>query len=106
MVCIRFVQPNGVAREIDAQGGETLMAGAKANGIDGIEAECGGSMVCGTCHVYVDEPWFTLLGSPLEMEAEMLEYSLYPQPNSRLSCQIRVTEDLAGMSVAVPVSQR
>jgi 2Fe-2S ferredoxin len=106
MVCIRFVQPDGDSVVVDADVGASLMVAATTNDVDGILAECGGSMVCGTCHVYVDEPWFTALGPVPAMEAEMLEYGLHPQPNSRLSCQIAVGEALEGLCVRIPVSQR
>jgi 2Fe-2S ferredoxin len=106
MVSITFVQTDGQRRQIDAQPGETLMANAKAKGIDGIEAECGGSMVCGTCHVYLEPRVFELLGPPPAMEAEMLEYVIAPQATSRLSCQISVTAEMDGMEVGLPPSQR
>jgi ferredoxin, 2Fe-2S len=91
---------------VDAAMGETLMQAAKADGVDGIEAECGGSMVCGTCHVYIAEPWFSRLAAPSAMEADMLDCSLHPQPNSRLSCQLVVDASMEGMMVFLPASQR
>jgi 2Fe-2S ferredoxin len=106
MVHIRFEQPDGSSQDIDATVGESLMASAKAQGVEGILAECGGSMVCGTCHVYVKEPWFSQLAAPSAMEADMLDCGLQQQPNSRLSCQIIVAPDMDGMEIAVPQSQR
>ncbi len=106
MVHIRFIQADGTAQEIEAEPGESLMVNAKAKGVDGIVAECGGSMVCGTCHVYVAEPWFGRLPAPSDMEVDILDYGLHRSPQSRLSCQIGVTEAMDGMVVEVPVSQR
>ena len=106
MVRVRFTQADGSAREIVATIGDSLMASAKAQGVDGIEAECGGSMVCGTCHVYIADCWLDRVGQPTAMEAEMLEFGLYPQANSRLSCQVPVTAALDGIEVGVPPSQR
>jgi 2Fe-2S ferredoxin len=106
VVSITFVQQDGRRQQIAAEPGETLMANAKAKGIDGIEAECGGSMVCGTCHVYLEPRVFELLGPPPPMEADMLEYVIAPQATSRLSCQIRVGSDMDGMEVGLPPSQR
>ncbi|MDE2436652.1 MAG: 2Fe-2S iron-sulfur cluster binding domain-containing protein [Sphingomonadales bacterium] len=106
MVRIAFVQPDGRREEAEAEVGETLMSQAKAAGIDGIVAECGGSMVCGTCHVYLGRELFDSLGPVPEMEADMLEYVIDPQPCSRLSCQIRVTAEMEGAEVGIPHSQR
>ena len=80
--------------EIDAEADVSLMENAKARGMDGIEAECGGSMDCGTCQVYIAEPWFSTIAS---MEAAMVEYTRYPRPTSRLSCQIVVIEAMDGL---------
>lgn len=106
MVSITFVQPNGHRQTIKAAPGETLMSQAKAQGVDGIEAECGGSMVCGTCHVYLAEPFYQAIGPVPAMEADMLEYVIDPSATSRLSCQIKVDPLMEGMEVRVPVSQR
>ncbi len=106
MVRIRFTQADGTLQEIDAEPGHSLMANAKAKGVDGIVAECGGCMVCGTCHVYVAEDWYDRLPAPSEMESDILDYGLHRQPNSRLSCQIAVTDAMDGLEIAVPVSQR
>lgn len=106
MVRIHFVQPDGRTQAIEANPGESLMANATASGVDGIIAECGGSMVCGTCHVYVAAPWFEKIGAPSAMESDMLDCGLHQQANSRLSCQIIVTAEMDGMEVGVPLSQR
>lgn len=106
MVRITFHEENGGTQEVEAGVGVSLMESAKAAGIDGIEAECGGSMVCGTCQVYVPEPWFSAITPASAMEGEMVEYTRHPRPTSRLSCQIVVTESMEGMEVGVPLSQR
>lgn len=92
--------------EIDAEPDVSLMENAKARGMDGIEAECGGSMDCGTCQVYIAEPWFSTIAPASAMDAEMVEYTRYPRPTSRLSCQIVVTEAMDGLGVGVPKAQR
>lgn len=106
MIRVVFTDIEGVEQAVDAEPGETLMACAKRYDVSGIEAECGGSMVCGTCHVYVDDEWSGRVGGPGDMEAEMLEYVIEPKPTSRLSCQIAMTSALDGLSVRTPVSQR
>ena len=85
MVRVLIRDDAGRAVEIDAAVGESLMASAKAAGVEGIEAECGGSMVCATCQVYVDPDWLDRLPPVSPMEAEMVEYTRHPRPNSRLS---------------------
>ena len=82
------------------------MRAAKDAGVEGIVAECGGSQVCGTCLVYVPEPWFSKLPAPNELEAEMVEYALHPHPLGRLSCQIEITQTLDGIEVETPEAQR
>ena len=90
---------------IDVEPGSTLMAAAVQHRVAGIEAICGGSMVCGTCHVHVSSEWQGKLPDQSEAEAEMLEYSIHADPMSRLSCQITLTEELDGLEVTVPPSQ-
>jgi 2Fe-2S ferredoxin len=106
MVRIVFHGANGDTTAIDAEPGVSLMASAKSAGVGGIEAECGGSMVCATCQVYVSEPWFSRIAPAGSIEAEMVEYTRHPRPNSRLSCQIVVNDAMDGMEVAVPPAQR
>ena len=103
---ITFYSSTGDTRLIEAAVGETLMCAAKDGGIEGIVAECGGSQVCGTCLVYVHEPWFSQLPAPNELETEMVEYALHPSPLGRLSCQIELTETLDGIEVETPEAQR
>jgi 2Fe-2S ferredoxin len=107
MVAIVFVSHDGSSEvAIDAPVGGSLMLAATANRVEGIEAACGGSMVCGTCHVYVDPEWLERLPAPSDAEAEIIEYGVDPQWNSRLSCQIMVEDALDGMRVTTPASQR
>ncbi len=82
------------------------MASAKAAAVPGILAECGGSMVCGTCHVFIDEDAFARLPAAGPMEAELIEYGLDPRATSRLACQIMVTEAMEGLAVEIPAAQR
>lgn len=82
------------------------MEAAVSNGVPGIDADCGGSCACATCHVIVDEAWFSRLPERSETERDMLEFAVDPKPTSRLACQISVTADLDGLIVHTPESQR
>ncbi|WP_077032924.1 2Fe-2S iron-sulfur cluster-binding protein [Pelomonas sp. KK5] len=97
---------SGERCEIAAPPGQTLMQAAKSGGVPGVEADCGGSMVCGTCHVIVDEAWFARLPPPCEMEQMILEGVPEPHPRARLSCQLRMEPSLAGLAASVPATQR
>ncbi len=105
MVNVVFRGQNGSETHIEADAGKSLMANAKENDVAGIVAECGGSMVCGTCHVHIAKPWLSRLEQPSEIEAAMLECVLHPAPEARLACQIVITEDLDGLEVIIPPSQ-
>lgn len=83
----------------------TVMEVARKNDVPGIEAECGGACSCATCHVYVDEGWFPKTGGSEEMEEDMLDFAFDVRPNSRLSCQIKVTDELDGLVVHTPEKQ-
>ena len=91
--------------EIDAESGSTVMENAVKNGVPGIEAECGGACACATCHVYVDEAWTEKVGKPEVMEEDMLDFAFEPKPVSRLSCQIKMTDEFDGLVVHVPEQQ-
>lgn len=106
MVRVLFKTIDGDERLVDAVAGESLMQAAVRNQVAGIEAACGGSMVCGTCHIYVSEPWFSALAPTSTMEADMHEYGVHVEANSRLACQIPVTPALEGVVVTTPPSQR
>jgi len=102
-----YVSPAGDTHEIDVPAGMTVMAAALKNGIDGIVAECGGVCMCSTCHVFVDEQFLDRLPSPQDTEEAVLEIAAVErQPTSRLSCQIKITDDLDGLIVRIPEKQR
>ena len=105
MAKITFIGADGTRYDVVAEAGSTVMEAAIKNGVPGIEAECGGSCACATCHVYVDEAWREATGAPEPMEEDMLDFAYDIRPNSRLSCQIRVTDELDGLVVSVPAQQ-
>ncbi len=90
---------------IEVQNGLTVMEGAVQNDVPGIDADCGGGMACATCHVYVKEDWFNRLPKKEDGEEDMLDMAFEPKPNSRLSCQIIVSDDLDGLEVSIPSKQ-
>lgn len=102
---ITYIQPDGTEKVVDATVGVTVMEAAKLNLVDGIEAECGGACACATCHVYVAEEWMSKVGSVSEMEEDMLDFAFDVRDTSRLSCQIKVTDELDGLTVTVPEKQ-
>lgn len=106
MVRIVYVEHDGTRREVDAEPGMSLMEAAVKNGVASIEGECGGALACATCHVHVPEAWQRLTGERSEDEIEMLEFAVDPDERSRLGCQIRITEEMDGLTVFTPVSQR
>jgi 2Fe-2S ferredoxin len=105
MAKITYIDAAGVARTVDGEIGSTVMETAIKNGVPGIEAECGGACACSTCHVYVDEGWCEKTGEPSPMEEDMLDFAFEVKPNSRLSCQIKVSEALDGLVVTTPERQ-
>ncbi len=105
MAKITFIQPDGTSQTVDATQGVTVMEAAKLNQIPGIEAECGGACACATCHVYVDPGWKDKTGGPEEMEEDMLDFAFDVRDESRLSCQIKVTDELDGLVLRVPAKQ-
>jgi len=105
MVKLVFVQPDGSEKTLEADAGSTAMHAAVKHLVDGIEAECGGALACATCHVYVDEAWLVKTGKMSPMEEDMLDFAQDMRPNSRLSCQIRLSEELDGLKLYVPESQ-
>ena len=105
MTKITFVQQDGERIETDAQTGSTVMETAIMAGIPGIVAECGGACTCATCHVYVDDAWTGTVGGPSNMEEDMLDFAFDVKEQSRLSCQIKVRNELDGLVVHVPSRQ-
>tara|TARA_B100000902_G_scaffold376683_1_gene408066 strand:+ start:225 stop:545 length:321 start_codon:yes stop_codon:yes gene_type:complete len=89
----------------DVQNGLTVMEGAIQNDVPGIDADCGGGMACATCHVYVNEDWIDKLKAKDEGEEDMLDMAFEPKSNSRLSCQITITDELDGLIVNIPSKQ-
>ena len=85
--------------------GESLMRAAVEHDVPGIYGDCGGQCACATCHVYVDEAWREKVGAPSPMEEDMLDFGFDVRPNSRLSCQIKVTDELDGLVVSTPERQ-
>ena len=102
---ITYIDPSGSSRTVDAEAGSTVMENAIRNDVPGIEAECGGACACATCHVYVDEAWREKVGGPSPMEEDMLDFGFDVKENSRLSCQIKVTDELDGLVVRTPERQ-
>lgn len=102
---INYIEFDGTEHAVDAEVGMTVMEVARKADVPGIEAECGGACSCATCHVYVDEAWQAKTGEAQEMEEDMLDFAFDVRPNSRLSCQIKVTEELDGLIVRLPEKQ-
>jgi 2Fe-2S ferredoxin len=105
MAKITFIDSAGTARTVDGETGSTVMETAIKNGVPEIEAECGGACACSTCHLYVDDAWWDKVGEPSPMEADMLDFAFEVKPHSRLSCQIKVSDELDGLVVTTPSRQ-
>tara|TARA_B100000401_G_C52684369_1_gene661329 strand:+ start:68 stop:388 length:321 start_codon:yes stop_codon:yes gene_type:complete len=102
---ITYKDEKGSSKTIEVEKGLTVMEGAIQNDIPGIDADCGGSMACATCHVYVEEKWLDKLPKPEEGEIDMIDMAYEPKKNSRLSCQLIISEDLDGLVVTTPAKQ-
>ncbi len=105
MVNILFIEHDGSEHPVEVNTGGSVMLAAVSNGVPGIDADCGGSCSCATCHVYVNEEWLDKVGTTNPTEEAMLSLSTDRKDNSRLSCQIPVTEDLDGLIVTTPEFQ-
>ena len=105
MVQITYVEHDGTEHVVDSQTGVSLMQAAIDNLVPGIDADCGGECSCATCHVMVNENWLEKVGPPGEMEESMLDLNPERQENSRLSCQVEVSEELDGLRVNMPEFQ-
>ena len=105
MTKITYVEHNGKEHTVDVQNGLTVMEGAVQNDIPGIDADCGGSMACATCHVYVKDDWYDKLDEKSEGEDDMIDQAYEPKKNSRLSCQIVVSDEIDGLVVNIPSKQ-
>ena len=102
---IKFIEFSGNEHSVEGIIGESLMEIALSNDVPGIEADCGGSCACGTCHVYIENDWFEKLEEKTDMENSMLEFTDNVNENSRLSCQIEFKDELDGLEVRLPESQ-
>ena len=102
---ITYISSDAKVHTIEVQNGLTVMEGAIQNDIPGIDADCGGGMSCATCHVYVDENWLDKLPTKEDGEEDMLDMAFEPKSNSRLSCQITVSDELDGLVVNIPSKQ-
>ena len=102
---ITFKDKNGNSKIIEVENGLSIMEGAIQNDIPGIDADCGGSMACATCHVYVEEKWFDKLPKAEDAEIDMIDMAYEPKKNSRLSCQLIVSNELEGLIVTTPDKQ-
>ena len=102
---VTYIDFKGNSKSIEVDKGLTVMEGAIQNNVDGIDADCGGSMACATCHVYVEEKWLDKIPKPEDGEIDMIDMAFEPKKNSRLSCQIIVSNELDGLVVTTPEKQ-
>jgi ferredoxin, 2Fe-2S len=102
---ITYVEYTGTERQIELETGSSVMQGAINNLVVGIDADCGGECACATCHVYVDSRWLEKVGPRGSQEAAMLDFAALAKPNSRLSCQIKMNDQLDGLVVSLPEAQ-
>ena len=102
---INYIEHGGKKHTIEVANGLTVMEGAIQNNIPGIDADCGGSMACATCHVYVKEEWFNKLPKKEDGEEDMIDMAYQPNKFSRLSCQLTVSDKLEGLTVNIPEKQ-
>ena len=105
MAKITFIEHGGAEHVVEAESGLSVMEAAVKNMVPGIDADCGGACACATCHVYVDAAWADKVGTKDPMEESMLDFAHEPKENSRLSCQIRITDALDGLVVRLPEFQ-
>ena len=105
MAKITYITDDNQNHTIEVQNGLTVMEGAVQNDIPGIDADCGGGMACATCHVYVKDEWFNKIPKKEDGEEDMLDMAFEPKKNSRLSCQIIVSDELDGLTVNIPSKQ-
>jgi ferredoxin, 2Fe-2S len=105
MAKITFIEHNGNEHTVEGENGMSVMEVAVKNMVPGIDADCGGACACATCHVYLQGEWAEKLAARSEMEEDMLDFAFDVQDASRLSCQIRVSDDIDGLVVKVPEKQ-
>ena len=102
---VTYIEYNGKEHEVEVEKGLSIMEGAVQNGVPGIDADCGGACACATCHVYVKEEWLDKLSEQGESEKDMLDFAFETKSNSRLSCQLIVSDELDGLEVNIPSKQ-
>ena len=102
---ITYIDNEGNSKTVDVENGLSVMEGAIQNNIPGIDADCGGSMACATCHVYVEEKWLNKLPKAEDAEVDMIDMASEPKKNSRLSCQLIVSDELDGLCITTPAKQ-
>ncbi|WP_045444904.1 MULTISPECIES: 2Fe-2S iron-sulfur cluster-binding protein [Tepidicaulis] len=105
MAKITFIEHDGTKHTVEAENGMTVMEAAVKNSVPGIDADCGGACACATCHVYVGKDWLDKTGTAEQMEEDMLDFAFDVRDNSRLSCQIKVTDEIDGLVVDLPEKQ-
>ena len=105
MAKITYIDQQGNSKTIEVENGLSVMEGAIQNDVPGIDADCGGSMACATCHVYVEEKWLNKLSKAEDGEVDMIDMAFEPKKNSRLSCQLIVNDELDGLKVTTPEKQ-
>tara|TARA_B110000902_G_C13714690_1_gene362713 strand:+ start:131 stop:451 length:321 start_codon:yes stop_codon:yes gene_type:complete len=105
MAKITYISHESKKNTVEVPNGHSVMEGALQNNIEGIDADCGGSMACATCHVYVPENWYDKIEKIHDAEQDMLDMAYEPKKNSRLSCQIIVSNDLDGLEIITPLKQ-
>ncbi len=102
---VTYIQPDGSKQEVELDNGATVMEGAVQNDVSGIDADCGGACACATCHVYIEPAWREKVGKPEDMEEGMLDFATEVKEESRLSCQITMSDELDGLVVRLPEKQ-
>ena len=105
MAKVRYIEHDGREHDVEVKPGLSVMEGAVRNNVPGIDADCGGACACATCHVYIDDAWTETVGGPSMMEEDMLDFAFEVKTQSRLSCQIKVKDNLDGLVVHVPSRQ-
>ena len=105
MPSVKFIEHNGTEHVVEGNNGDSLMVIATSNLVPGIDADCGGECSCATCHVLVDGDWLSKLGAISETEESMLDLNPAREPNSRLSCQIDMSDELTGIVINLPEFQ-
>lgn len=105
MPTVTYIKHDGSEHEVHVESGTSVMQAAVDNMVDGILGDCGGACSCATCHCYVSDEWKDKLPAADVVEQEMLDFVMDPQPNSRLSCQIVMSDELDGLKIHLPKSQ-